>query len=163
MQKLIRKLREETPPRAWGRAASETCQGRRSGNTPTGVGKSNREMGQKLPDQKHPHGRGEEAHDRNHPPFFRETPPRAWGRALSPSLPSVLLRNTPTGVGKRAQRLPDRCQREKHPHGRGEELRSSAGVPCQLETPPRAWGRVTPGFPSTSTRRNTPTGVGKSF
>ncbi len=52
-------------------------------------------------------------------------------------------RNTPTGVGKtRFPALRDGL-RKKHPHGRGEDYRDQNGKEHRMETPPRAWGRLT--------------------
>ena len=51
--------------------------------------------------------------------------------------------------------------REKHPHGRGEESIMIIGFITSLETPPRAWGRITAASPVEWRGRNTPTGVGK--
>src|SRR5690606_38677897 len=70
--------------------------------------------------------------------------------------------NTPTDVGKTGcVAVWGRC-REKHPHGRGEDVTISQ-LPIQiLETPPRTWGRR-PKLPGSMQRTgNTPTDVGKT-
>ena len=51
---------------------------------------------------------------------------------------------------------------EKHPHGRGEEIRAGTGSFSRGETPPRAWGRVRFNDIRLLHPGNTPTGVGKS-
>ncbi len=70
----------ETPPRAWGRQRRSARTSSYSGNTPTGVGKTEFAEAIRSARKKHPHGRGEDS-----PPNWNksapvETPPRAWGR-----------------------------------------------------------------------------------
>ena len=50
----------ETPPRAWGRLDMAARQGCRTGNTPTGVGKTRERSSRRWLPRKHPHGRGED-------------------------------------------------------------------------------------------------------
>ena len=50
----------------------------------------------------------------------------------------------------------------KHPHGRGEDDPHIEPEPLEPETPPRAWGRPGSGISRKKSRRNTPTGVGKT-
>ncbi len=90
----------ETPPRAWGRLRQCGCDVLLCGNTPTGVGKTSDPITQQKADQKHPHGRGEDAPLSFGGSSDTETPPRAWGRLVSSGGPHVHFRNTPTGVGK---------------------------------------------------------------
>ena len=51
----------ETPPRAWGRRTISQCMKQAPGNTPTGVGKTKIRIIKNNPNEKHPHGRGEDA------------------------------------------------------------------------------------------------------
>ena len=132
----------ETPPRAWGRPYTADKSGAFFGNTPTSVGKTP-VWQQDLPlPWKHPHERGEDRAGMATTGKATETPPRAWGR-----LPGLLQLfepsgNTPTSVGKTG-RLPAKLTREaKHPHERGEDLASKVRHRPELETPPRAWGRL---------------------
>ena len=90
--------------------------------------------------RKHPHGRGED--------FI--------------IIVFLIIRNTPTGVGKTNVDKDAFCVNKKHPHGRGEDAAEEAGMGKSEETPPRAWGRRTEPFPPTAASRNTPTGVGKT-
>ncbi len=90
----------ETPPRAWGRLRRSTSDKAKSGNTPTGVGKTRCTRGTSRRRWKHPHGRGEDADQGRCGGGVPETPPRAWGRPGLSRLPVSWLRNTPTGVGK---------------------------------------------------------------
>ncbi|SMG63126.1 conserved hypothetical protein [methanotrophic bacterial endosymbiont of Bathymodiolus sp.] len=91
---------EETPPRAWGRLEDRVTTLERTGNTPTGVGKTLT----RAPDtrflQKHPHGRGEDIVKINVSHHSEETPPRAWGRLRTTIFIIDSPGNTPTGVGK---------------------------------------------------------------
>ena len=50
----------ETPPRAWGRLYYEGGGDLKSGNTPTGVGKTSADTSGQSTRRKHPHGRGED-------------------------------------------------------------------------------------------------------
>jgi hypothetical protein len=71
-----------------------------------------------------------------------ETPPRAWGRLFRVSFSPPTLRNTPTGVGKTHSRPAAGQEPQKHPHGRGEDGIYLYLVDADVETPPRAWGRL---------------------
>ncbi|SMG65028.1 conserved hypothetical protein, partial [methanotrophic bacterial endosymbiont of Bathymodiolus sp.] len=78
-------------------------------------------------------------------------------------LKKIRERNTPTGVGKTIVRGKSLSDIEKHPHGRGEDAPWNRGEIKMLETPPRAWGRPIHHYWRTISRRNTPTGVGKTI
>ena len=71
-------------------------------------------------------------------------------------------RNTPTGVGKTMYLDIKKIHLRKHPHGRGEDPGDSIQQSTGVETPPRAWGRLSPFFRGKTGGRNTPTGVGKT-
>ena len=90
------------------------------------------------------------------------SPPRAWGRLLRGQLDRFDRRNTLTGVGKTEARDDALRLTQKHPHGRGEDAPAASRIWWTTETPPRAWGRRPVRMASTSVRRNTPTGVGKT-
>ena len=90
----------ETPPRAWGRLVCQRRQIRRSGNTPTGVGKTGLRGAEPGIKGKHPHGRGEDRGGLARRRPLQETPPRAWGRHRGKPAYQGRRGNTPTGVGK---------------------------------------------------------------
>ena len=71
----------------------------------------------------------------------KETPPRAWGRHLSPRARKILKGNTPTCVGKTRTSPRPQASSRKHPHVRGEDSPEHSGANPEIETPPRAWGR----------------------
>ena len=73
------------------------------------------------------------------------------------------MRNTPTGVGKTQRHRAKDGTQWKHPHGRGEDGYSKMLLGVTAETPPRAWGRPSASSLAAMARRNTPTGVGKTF
>ena len=172
----------ETPPRAWGRLKKMPERFSLWGNTPTGVGKTAIELSQQSQDEKHPHGRGEDLatvspfagpwkhpHGRGEDALAmkemnqkQETPPRAWGRQTKPEKPWSGVGNTPTGVGKTALIPSTLTQSKKHPHGRGEDTTLSGLDVMTVETPPRAWGRLSLVFSLSPSGGNTPTGVGKT-
>ena len=53
-------------------------------------------------------------------------------------------------------------QVQKHPHERGEDALANLPSVTDVETPPRAWGRLGAVEADPSTVRNTPTSVGKT-
>ncbi len=137
----------ETPPRAWGRRPRNDPGHCQPGNTPTGVGKTHQQQWQTSSLWKHPHGRGEEHPAKTLMYTTSETPPRAWGRRSLPGLRGVQCGNTPTGVGKTAAIWLHVTERQKHPHGRGEDIVTTPSRAISSETPPRAWGRRSPRRP----------------
>ena len=134
--------RRETPPRAWGRLVKS--------------------FSLFFVAQKHPHVRGEDDYLYKEASGQRETPPRAWGRRIGNLRGSHKSRNTPTCVGKTGRRLMKRSAQGKHPHVRGEDPGVSPGPRFEAETPPRAWGRLSPFILFVCRPRNTPTCVGKT-
>ena len=51
---------------------------------------------------------------------------------------------------------------KKHPHVRGEDIKTDADLAEEAETPPRAWGRHHETHPENVHSGNTPTCVGKT-
>ena len=119
--------------------------GGHGGNTPTGVGKTALAPVRRTDREKHPHGRGEDLSGSVEVPKDEETPPRAWGRRLNLRRCWLLPGNTPTGVGKTPVTLIRGYCTRKHPHGRGEDEVGAFATDDDLETPPRAWGRLCAG------------------
>ena len=72
-------------------------------------------------------------------------------------------RNTPTCVGKTKTASSLTSLIWKHPHVRGEDVNSMCLSKSFLETPPRAWGRLTGSACLAVAFRNTPTCVGKTL
>ena len=133
-----------------------------SRNTPTCVGKTFYFFFREFAHKKHPHVRGE---DFQHGPvngLFLETPPRAWGRPTPGGEQEMLIRNTPTCVGKTGPRNHSSNIGWKHPHVRGEDFRLELAKNRNMETPPRAWGRRQLTVETNLESRNTPTCVGKT-
>ena len=134
----------------------------KSGNTPTGVGKTRPPCNTSPKIRKHPHGRGEDLFLTTFVKRRGETPPRAWGRPLPRRTTMAGIGNTPTGVGKTTACRSWLAERRKHPHGRGEDLYARNPGDTSSETPPRAWGRRGAQRVPPRTMGNTPTGVGKT-
>ena len=152
----------ETPPRAWGRLLQVACDRRKTGNTPTCVGKTAAHRHRSTACRKHPHVRGEDQS-----PYliclpYPETPPRAWGRPGSNGGQPFWQGNTPTCVGKTRDFQKWRLWFGKHPHVRGEDTPGRIFSEPKTETPPRAWGRLDSINIYQGNRRNTPTCVGKT-
>ena len=113
----------ETPPRTWGRLIAPQSNASTARNTPTDVGKTPPPDAPLPLHRKHPHGRGEDKLKPFDTPYHQETPPRTWGRH-DPDFSKVYLRgNTPTDVGKTDAYRKKLNLPEKHPHGRGEDVR----------------------------------------
>ena len=111
---------------------------------------------------KHPHGCGEDADRPAAISAGSETPPRVWGRLPAVCDGPAAPGNTPTGVGKTAYLGSATDFNMKHPHGCGEDQSHESRTGCDLETPPRVWGRPDVFRPRLGLHRNTPTGVGKT-
>ena len=155
-------VHRETPPRAWGRRIPSTKKLTVTRNTPTCVGKTRSGYAPCAQGWKHPHVRGEDRHLWTFMEALGETPPRAWGRPLYPSIASFRVRNTPTCVGKTLSSLGPWQLHRKHPHVRGEDTYAVALDADRMETPPRAWGRRCLTRCHLSGLGNTPTCVGKT-
>ena len=153
----------ETPPRAWGRVLRQAARVEVRRNTPTGVGKSRFVQKWQAARRKHPHGRGEELHYCYITVALLETPPRAWGRVNAPCVQAMSNGNTPTGVGKSVIAKHNGKNSQKHPHGRGEEIKFNHKTMSIEETPPRAWGRVRPRRLRPRLSRKHPHGRGEEF
>ncbi len=132
-------------------------------NTPTCVGKTAPRSSSGIQPEKHPHVRGEDTYARRYAAAAAETPPRAWGRRKRACVCESGFGNTPTCVGKTTCSKWRYSTIWKHPHVRGEDIRTASRSRYRVETPPRAWGRQKwrkePGFCD----GNTPTCVGKTL
>lgn len=111
---------------------------------------------------KHPHVCEEDTCWRIRRTGAAETPPRAWGRPPADTFDDILVRNTPTYVGKTGTGNPALLKTWKHPHVRGEDECPEPLKSVVKETPPRAWGRPFARKSVTEEVRNTPTCVGKT-
>ena len=74
----------------------------------------------------------------------------------------LVLRNTPTHVGKTRCAAAEAGQGWKHPHARGEDISPVPRQLVDLETPPRTWGRQAATLGPSVVGGNTPTHVGKT-
>ena len=155
-------VRQETPPRVWGRLCRAGLISSRGRNTPTGVGKTLHAYDDAGLEEKHPHGCGEDKVFQRVELIQVETPPRVWGRLLAYAVPWIPRRNTPTGVGKTKPAGMASLFSKKHPHGCGEDMPFPFSWLIRPETPPRVWGRLDITEKKNRLIRNTPTGVGKT-
>ncbi len=152
----------ETPPRVWGRRVNERPLCKQAGNTPTGVGKTQKMHSHSTMARKHPHGCGEDVVTFSGITMPPETPPRVWGRRTHTGVNGLVDGNTPTGVGKTPAQQGAAASTQKHPHGCGEDSWPSKAHCSKPETPPRVWGRPPASCRPWCASRNTPTGVGKT-
>jgi len=86
-----------------------------------------------------------------------------WGRHLNVVENSLVMRNTPTHVGKTLAKIIMLILQKKHPHACGEDDSSCKLTNFPLETPPRMWGRRTTQIKISVHFGNTPTHVGKTL
>ena len=108
----------------------------------------------------HPHGRGDNVFRPAVFPPRVGSPPRAWGQLSQPPPPRRPRRFTPTGVGTIVARGIFALSRPVHPHGRGDNRRTSRGCRRCCGSPPRAWGQCYRRHYRSGAARFTPTGVG---
>ena len=126
------------------------------------MGKTEIDLTGKSSVEKHPHGRGENRRTKREPPTTWETPPRTWGKPENEKRTTNNLGNTPTDVGKTVKKYVDHIHNKKHPHGRGENMRTVSAQARAAETPPRTWGKLVQVPVYLRVVRNTPTDVGKT-
>ena len=171
-----------SPPHAWGRPLGQTRFRLPRRFTPTCVGKTVRETqtGEKVavhPHMRgediggylylsgltvHPHMRGEDTTRHHRPVIVGGSPPHAWGRPQRWCFAAIILRFTPTCVGKTAVETAKGAIASVHPHMRGEDLNWEDSNGWRCGSPPHAWGRHRCGFHSVGDVRFTPTCVGKT-
>ena len=174
--------RAGSPPRAWGGRGLEEVDELAGRLTPTCVGRTR--MVRRSPSRHpaHPHVRGEDAR-REYPVSFGfgspprawggqrfadadgapfGSPPRAWGGPRLFTSMCVLIRLTPTCVGRTSWLAIYRIIDAAHPHVRGEDAQVSDHSGMSAGSPPRAWGG--PRHPRLDPRRPrlTPTCVGRT-
>ncbi len=109
----------------------------------------------------HPHARGENAIQPMQRTTVNGSPPRSWGKSTTSAVNNLLLRFTPTLVGKMWITLLLTTVMSVHPHARGE---NTFGSITRLEvagSPPRSWGKSVPCLQVVVGKRFTPTLVGK--
>ena len=95
--------------------------------------------------------------------FTFGSPPRTWGRRLPPQHSIGRRWFTPTHVGKTLMPHEAFCLDMVHPHARGEDLSSTINGTLESGSPPRTWGRLSPGATQRASLRFTPTHVGKTL
>ena len=130
--------------------------------TPTCVGKTlegNQGGGDVLV---HPHVRGEDLPRILPSRSTSGSPPRAWGRPIFSILATLILRFTPTCVGKTRASKESKRLPAVHPHVRGEDQGGMNTKSSSFGSPPRAWGRHHICDGGTGAFRFTPTCVGKT-
>ena len=111
----------------------------------------------------HPRVREEEHLSRTRARVLGESPPRARGRANARRIRIPVSRITPACAGKSPADPRCRAQPRNHPRVRGEEWSSHESAIAELESPPRARGRVTVWSMVTQDEGITPACAGKSL
>ncbi len=158
-----RMLRNSGPsPRAWGKLDIPMSALLAWRTIPTGVGKTTSTFGRRDSSADHPHGRGENPSGSLFKYWTCGPSPRAWGKRHNVGKRSVFVRTIPTGVGKTSVFTVSQTMRADHPHGRGENLTGSTGLPGCAGPSPRAWGKQYKHAITPRRLRTIPTGVGKT-
>ncbi len=70
------------------------------------------------------------------------SPPRVWGKRVSPFYTSATVRFTPTCVGKTPRKPGTPIHRPVHPHVCGENAHVSRVASLNCGSPPRVWGKL---------------------
>ena len=112
--------------------------------------------------EKHPHVHGEDEFASDDTDPSAETPLRAWGRLSVPFNRFSSSGNTPTCMGKTSIIHSSKRHTWKHPHVHGEDGTDRNEAAMRIETPPRAWGRLSWFAIQSFNGRNTPTCMGKT-
>ncbi len=108
----------------------------------------------------HPHVRGDDAVSPDEQNPSAGSPPRAWGRSITPLDAQFAGRFTPTCVGTIAQTPVRWVAISVHPHVRGDDAVLGIIREYSDGSPPRAWGRCGRKSFGRNFHRFTPTCVG---
>jgi len=149
-------------PRAWGKREAFRPEPQNIGTIPTGVGKTQPDRPPATCTPDHPHGRGENSAICAASLALAGPSPRAWGKRLVCPVWPFRTRTIPTGVGKTGSSSTTSRARSDHPHGRGENRRSSYRGYAQRGPSPRAWGKLKLTDELDWALGTIPTGVGKT-
>ena len=152
----------ETSPPAWGKPHSNSGFVHCFGNIPTCVGKTRCCRSSRRLHEKHPHLRGENRKPRTSTVRLSETSPPAWGKHRLARPKRSQTGNIPTCVGKTYEAMHKVRASGKHPHLRGENLKSDLLRYPVMETSPPAWGKPSQGRRERQWPGNIPTCVGKT-
>ncbi len=130
-----------SPPRSWGKCAPTGIVTTTPRFTPTLVGKMSCAAKHSHHMAVHPHARGE--NDIQAIGSFKGcgSPPRSWGKSVTPQRTGVPQRFTPTLVGKISESTRSRCADSVHPHARGENVGYWVSPRRNCGSPPRSWGK----------------------
>jgi len=150
------------PPRPWGNHLRHIHHDTHIRFTPTPVGKSAAAWGAGWGGAVHPHARGEIKRVLYAGPRHDGSPPRPWGNLHKAPQKPILLRFTPTPVGKSWSPSAPAAWPPVHPHARGEIFAASKANHWLYGSPPRPWGNHDAPIQFPVAQRFTPTPVGKS-
>ena len=98
---LVNAADNGSPPHAWGKGCVLLREVFLARFTPTCVGKSSCIRFHQYCRSVHPHMRGEKLVELNHCPSANGSPPHAWGKVRDEMRVLLMIRFTPTCVGKR--------------------------------------------------------------
>ena len=129
------------PPRVWGKPLRVGQLSQAARSTPTRVGKTGRNPGNRFFTAVHPHACGENVGGIAHPPLGLGPPPRVWGKRPGPCPKPREGRSTPTRVGKTTLPRKPISPPPVHPHACGENENCRSRIPPSAGPPPRVWGK----------------------
>ena len=151
-----------SPPRVWGKHGQRRLWRLHARFTPTRVGKTGVDDDDDDLSTVHPHACGENSWRTSGGERANGSPPRVWGKQRTPLADGLVLRFTPTRVGKTCSHLWRVAVVAVHPHACGE---NRGGLLCYGEksgSPPRVWGKRNERTQELYNERFTPTRVGKT-
>ena len=146
----------------WGKACGRYQESQRTGITPTHVGKSKNSQSDSENGKDHPHPCGEKCKYALRTAWIKGSPPPMWGKEKSSELQLMVMRITPTHVGKRNNLCIKLVISEDHPHPCGEKLHTPFVSSSGRGSPPPMWGKVSAYYAAGKQPGITPTHVGKS-
>ncbi len=154
------RVKDGSPPRAWGQRKLKNIVHPSCRFTPTCVGTTLHREKIKSAQAVHPHVRGDNVSF----PEMRDagwgSPPRAWGQRFGIGPFYQEARFTPTCVGTTKTSSLSALTTTVHPHVRGDNQQPGLWMFSKVGSPPRAWGQRHAHLAESEYVRFTPTCVG---
>ena len=130
--------------------------------TPADAGKTYREMREKISQQDHPRGCGENLKARSQSWSGRGSPPRMRGKPFQNTLQACPRRITPADAGKTHAPRPISATPQDHPRGCGENVNKFSADFKNIGSPPRMRGKPLQRIKQRVPTRITPADAGKT-
>ena len=151
-----------SPPHVWGKLMYPPTIILLIGITPTCVGKAPRHSSHYRGEKDHPHMCGESQVSSFSLLWPQGSPPHVWGKPTCGLEKQLVMRITPTCVGKAQNGVSGAWEHRDHPHMCGESPAFKCVLHKSVGSPPHVWGKLGCYFGFDSFCRITPTCVGKA-